>query len=83
MGTEAAWEVFARADWAGARDAFTAALEEDPGDADALDSLGQSLWWLGQRDEGMEEAHVLLIEPLMTPNTGDAGSERTAPEVRI
>ena len=30
-----------------------------------------------------EEAHVLLIEPLGTPNTGDAGGERTAPEVRI
>ena len=30
-----------------------------------------------------EEAHVLLIEPLGTPNTGDAGGERTAPEVSI
>ena len=30
-----------------------------------------------------EEAHVLLIEPLGTQNTGDAGGERTAPEVRI
>ncbi len=27
-----------------------------------------------------EEAHVLLIEPRGTPNTGDAGGERTAPE---
>jgi mannose-6-phosphate isomerase-like protein (cupin superfamily) len=30
-----------------------------------------------------EEAHVLLIEPLGTPNTGDAGGERTAREERI
>lgn len=30
-----------------------------------------------------EEAHVLLIEPLGTPNTGDAGGELTAPERRI
>ena len=30
-----------------------------------------------------EEAHVLLIEPLGTPNTGDAGGERTAREQRI
>ena len=30
-----------------------------------------------------EEAHVLLIEPLGTPNTGDAGGERTAAEQRI
>jgi mannose-6-phosphate isomerase-like protein (cupin superfamily) len=30
-----------------------------------------------------EEAHVLLIEPIGTPNTGDAGGERTATEERI
>ena len=30
-----------------------------------------------------EEAHVLLIEPLGTPNTGDAGGERTAVEQQI
>ena len=29
------------------------------------------------------EAHVLLIEPVGTPNTGDAGSARTAAEARI
>ena len=28
-----------------------------------------------------EEAHVLLIEPLGTPNTGDAGGPMTRPEV--
>jgi mannose-6-phosphate isomerase-like protein (cupin superfamily) len=27
-----------------------------------------------------EETHVLLIEPMGTQNTGDAGGERTAPE---
>ena len=30
-----------------------------------------------------EEAHVLLIEPEGTVNTGDAGGELTAPERRI
>ena len=30
-----------------------------------------------------EEAHVLLIEPRGTANTGDAGGELTAPEVEI
>ena len=30
-----------------------------------------------------EEAHVLLIEPIGTPNTGDAGGELTAGEERI
>lgn len=30
-----------------------------------------------------EEAHILLIEPKGTPNTGDAGGELTAVEERI
>jgi mannose-6-phosphate isomerase-like protein (cupin superfamily) len=30
-----------------------------------------------------EEAHILLIEPKGTPNTGDAGGERTAVETQI
>ncbi len=30
-----------------------------------------------------DEAHVLLIEPIGTPNTGDAGGELTAAEDRI
>ncbi len=30
-----------------------------------------------------EEAHILLIEPVGTPNTGDAGGERTARERAI
>ena len=29
------------------------------------------------------EAHLLLIEPRGTPNTGDAGGELTAPEVEL
>ena len=52
--TEAGWQHFADADWAAARDAFAAALEEDPGDPAALDGLGQSLWWLGERDAGID-----------------------------
>jgi DNA-binding CsgD family transcriptional regulator len=52
--THAGWERFAEADWAGARDAFAAALEERPGDPAALDGLGQSLWWLGERDAAIE-----------------------------
>jgi DNA-binding NarL/FixJ family response regulator len=45
---------FADADWAAARDAFAAALEADPGDPAALDGLGQALWWLGEREAGIE-----------------------------
>lgn len=30
-----------------------------------------------------EECQLLLIEPLGTPNTGDVGGERTAPEERL
>jgi DNA-binding CsgD family transcriptional regulator len=51
---DAAWEHFAHADWALARDAFAAVLEERPGDPEALDGLGQSLWWLGERNAGIE-----------------------------
>jgi DNA-binding NarL/FixJ family response regulator len=49
----AAWQHFDDADWAAARDAFAATLEQDPGDPEALDGLGQSLWWLGERDAGI------------------------------
>ncbi|HEX8103557.1 MAG TPA: hypothetical protein VF533_13150, partial [Solirubrobacteraceae bacterium] len=48
------WEHFGRADWAAARDAFAAAVDADPADAEALDGLGQALWWLGERDAGVE-----------------------------
>jgi DNA-binding NarL/FixJ family response regulator len=48
------WELFADADWAGARDAFASVLEEQPGDAEALDGLGRSLWWLGDREAGID-----------------------------
>ncbi|HEV2857793.1 MAG TPA: LuxR C-terminal-related transcriptional regulator [Solirubrobacterales bacterium] len=51
---ESGWRLFAAADWAGARDAFAAAVERDPEDPEALDGLGQSLWWLGDRQAGIE-----------------------------
>src|SRR5215208_3863627 len=35
------------------------------------------------RPRADEEAHLLLIEPAGTPNTGDAGGVRTATEERI
>ena len=48
------WELFGLADWQGARDAFQTALDSAPGDADALDGLGQSSWWMGERDAAIE-----------------------------
>ncbi len=51
---DAAWQHFADADWAAARDAFAASLAEDADDADALNGLGQSLWWLGDRDAAID-----------------------------
>jgi ATP/maltotriose-dependent transcriptional regulator MalT len=55
MGSKAAgWERFAAADWAAARDAFAAALQDEPGDPEALDGLGRALWWLGDRDGGID-----------------------------
>jgi hypothetical protein len=55
------WQRLSRADWAGAREEFAAALDADPDDPEALDGLGQALWWLGERDAGIErrqEAYV-------------------------
>ena len=51
---ESAWQHFADAEWAAARDAFAAALSIDPGDPEALDGLGRALWWLGEREAGIE-----------------------------
>ena len=49
-GREEGWRRFADADWEGARGAFLSALEDEPGDPEALDGLGQAAWWLGDRD---------------------------------
>ena len=43
----------ARADWEAARDLYRAALEAEPG-AEALDGLGQALWWVGETEEAVE-----------------------------
>jgi DNA-binding CsgD family transcriptional regulator len=48
------WQHFAEADWAAAREAFAAVLESQPGDPEALDGLGQSLWWLGERNAAID-----------------------------
>ena len=53
-GSHPGWDHFAQADWAAARDAFAGTLQQDPGDPEALDGLGQSLWWLGERDAGID-----------------------------
>jgi DNA-binding NarL/FixJ family response regulator len=53
-GKQEAWEHFTQADWAAARDAFAAVLEGAPADPEALDGLGRALWWLGERDRGIE-----------------------------
>jgi DNA-binding CsgD family transcriptional regulator len=54
MGTETGWELFAQAEWEAARSAFAAVLQDDPDDPDAQDGLGQSLWWLGRREEAID-----------------------------
>jgi DNA-binding CsgD family transcriptional regulator/tetratricopeptide (TPR) repeat protein len=45
---------FARADWQAAKDLYERMLTADPDDPDALDGLGQSSWWLGDKHAGME-----------------------------
>ena len=59
---EAGWQHFAGADWAAARDSFAEALEGDPGDPEALDGLGQALWWLGDRDAGIDRRRQAYAE---------------------
>ena len=51
---QAGWQHFAQAEWAAARDAFVAALEEETGDPEALDGLGRAMWWLGDRDAAID-----------------------------
>ena len=51
---DAGWQHFARAEWSFARDAFEEALAAEPGDPEALDGLGQALWWMGDRSAGIE-----------------------------
>ncbi|HXF37431.1 MAG TPA: LuxR C-terminal-related transcriptional regulator [Actinomycetota bacterium] len=46
---EAGFDALDRGDWAAARDAFLAALDEH-GDPEARDGLGRALWWLGDVD---------------------------------
>ncbi len=81
----AGWECFAEADWAGARDAFSAALSESPGDPEALDGLGQALWWLGERDAGIERRREAYAIYARARRAGDAGRLATylAGECRI
>jgi ATP/maltotriose-dependent transcriptional regulator MalT len=45
---------FARADWRAAKDLYERMLAADPDQPDALDGLGQSCWWLGDKQTGME-----------------------------
>jgi DNA-binding CsgD family transcriptional regulator len=56
------WQHFAEADWAAARDAFAAALDAVPGDPEALDGLGQSLWWLDERDAAIDRRRQAYAE---------------------
>jgi DNA-binding CsgD family transcriptional regulator/tetratricopeptide (TPR) repeat protein len=46
-------EALSAGDWEGARDAFAAAVDEEPTPR-ALDGLGRTLWWLGDVDGAIE-----------------------------
>jgi hypothetical protein len=67
------WRRFAEADWAGAREAFVDALAEDSGDPEALDGLGQSLWWLGERDAAIERRREAYAAYQRRGSARDAG----------
>ena len=74
---QSGWQHFAEADWAAARDAFAAALEAEPGDPEALDGLGQSLWWLGERDAAIDRRREAYAEYQRRGDTLSAGGLAT------
>ena len=74
---QSGWEHFAEADWEAARDAFAAALEAEPGDPEALDGLGQSLWWLGDRDSAIDRRRQAYAEYQRRGDTVRAGGLAT------
>jgi DNA-binding NarL/FixJ family response regulator len=76
-GKQTGWQHFADADWAAARDAFAAALQEDPGNPEALDGLGQSLWWLGERDGAINRRREAYAAYQRRGDTRSAGGLAT------
>ena len=61
----AAREAFAARDWTGAHDAFLAARQDAPLDADDVNALAEASWWLGLMDESLaarEEAYERYLE---------------------
>jgi DNA-binding NarL/FixJ family response regulator len=74
---QSGWEHFAEADWEAARDAFAAALEAEPDDPEALDGLGQSLWWLGERDSALDRRRQAYAEYQRRGDTVRAGGLAT------
>src|ERR687895_322459 len=52
---------FARSDWEAARDHFQRALGAAPS-AEALDGLGQALWWLGEEEAALEHRTKAFAE---------------------
>jgi DNA-binding NarL/FixJ family response regulator len=71
------WQRFADADWAAARDEFAAALTDEPGDPEALDGLGQSLWWLGERDAAIDRRREAYAAYQRRGSPRDAGRVAT------
>ena len=61
MGTDLAEaeRALARGDWAAARDAFAAVLDEDP--ASAHDGIGRALWWLGDADAAIDHREKAYV----------------------
>jgi DNA-binding CsgD family transcriptional regulator/tetratricopeptide (TPR) repeat protein len=53
QGLAAARAALARADWPAARDLYAAAVEAEAG-PEAVDGLGQALWWLGETERAIE-----------------------------
>jgi len=70
---ETGWQRFSQADWAGARDAFKAALDVDSKDPEALDGLGQAHWWLGEREVAIDRRRDAYAEYMRRGDNRRAG----------
>ena len=46
LGAAEGFAALARADWSGAREALTSAVESGDESPEVLDALGRALWWL-------------------------------------
>jgi DNA-binding CsgD family transcriptional regulator len=68
-----AWTAFGRSDWEAARDHFQRALDVETS-GEALDGLGQTVWWLGEEDAAIDLRTKAFAEFRRRGNPGAAAN---------